>query len=119
MERQGEFVKTPRDQWCWKITIRMPDFVEHDHFFRALEQVRRKGIDGIEEVKFELINEGKCVQILHLGSYENEEHSISKLHQFIADQGLEISYYHHEIYLSDPRRTAESKLKTIIRYAVK
>ncbi len=120
VENQAEFENTPRDEWCWKIIIRMPDFVEETHYFRAVETARvKKGMEGIDEVKFELINEGRVVQLLHIGSYKNEGENIKKLHRFIADEGLQIAGYHHEIYLSDARRTPEDKLKTIIRYAVK
>ncbi len=119
VERQAEFAATPKDKWCWKIMIRMPDFVEENHYKRASKNVSLKKGINIEEVQFELINEGKCAQILHLGSYDEEASTIEKLHQFIWDNDLQIANYHHEIYLSDPRRTPEDRLKTIIRYAVK
>jgi hypothetical protein len=119
-EMQKEFANTPRKQWCWKIMIRMPDFVDSDHFDRAVENAKHKKPEKeFDKVKFELINEGGCAQILHLGSYEAEAPTIEKIHRFITDNGCEISGYHKEIYLSDPRRTAEEKLKTIIRYSVK
>ena len=119
-EAQAEFIKVPRDEWNWQITIRMPDFVEADHFFRALEGAKQKHPenDKLNQIKFELINEGRSAQILHVGSYENEEESLKKLHGFIAEQGLQIAGKHHEIYLSDPRKTAEDKLRTILRYSV-
>ncbi len=118
-ENQHNFDKTPRDEWMWKIIIRMPDFVEESHFFRAVEGVKQKKGDSPDGVKYELINEGKCAQILHLGSYDDEAPTIQKLHDFIFSNGYKIADYHHEIYLSDPRRTAPEKLKTIIRYAIK
>ncbi len=120
VEKQEQFENTPREEWYWKIVIRMPDFIEESHYFRAIEGVKFKGkIDNVEEVKFELINEGKSAQILHIGSYDKEGPTIQKLHEFIFDQELQITGYHHEIYLSDPRKTAVERLKTIIRYAVK
>ena len=118
-ENQVNFPITPREEWCWKILIRMPDFVEETHFFRAAENARVKKGRSFDDVKYELINEGTCVQMLHLGSYEDEAPTVQRLHSFIAERNLQISNYHHEIYLSDPRRTAPEKLKTIIRYAVK
>jgi hypothetical protein len=118
-EKQKEFANTPRAEWCWKIMIRMPDFVESDHFFRAVAQVKEKGKSPkTDQVKFELMNEGKCAQILHIGSYEAEEETINTLHNYIWDNGMQITGYHKEVYLSDPRRAAEDKLKTIIRYSV-
>jgi len=119
-EAQAEFENTPQDQWFWKIMIRMPDFIRQDHFKRAVEIVTfKKTPQNIDQIQFEEINEGKSAQILHIGSYNDEKLTIEKLHQFIADQNLEITGNHHEIYITDPRRTPEEKLKTIIRYAVR
>ncbi|MEP5613072.1 MAG: GyrI-like domain-containing protein [Cyclobacteriaceae bacterium] len=121
LEAQHKFTQTPENEWNWRIIIRMPDFVEGDHFYRAVEKVKAKKPTLIkkDEVKFELINEGKCVQILHLGSYNKEEPTIMKMLNFIKQHGLQVTNYHHEIYLSDPRKTPENKLRTILRYAVK
>ncbi|MEM9325062.1 MAG: GyrI-like domain-containing protein [Bacteroidota bacterium] len=120
VESQEAFEQAPRESWCWKIVIRMPDFVEHLSYFRAIQAVKSKKpeMEEIEQVKYELINEGMSAQVLHLGSYEAESPTISRLFQFIQGQGMKIGGYHHEIYLSDPRRTPVEKLKTIIRYAV-
>ena len=65
------------------------------------------------------IHEKMAVQVLHLGSYENEKESIEKIMSFIMENGLEINGHHREIYLSDPMKTPEEKLRTILRYAVK
>lgn len=121
LEAQHKFTQTPEKDWNWKIVIRMPDFVEGDHFYRALEKLKQKSPDLItkDEVKYELINEGKCVQILHLGSYHEEEPAIQKILDYVQSNGLTICDHHHEIYLSDPRKTPEHKLRTILRYAVK
>lgn len=120
-EAQQKFTETPRDQWNWKIVIRMPDFVEGDHYYRAIQQVKTKNpmLLSDDEIKLELINEGRCVQILHIGSYEDETPNIMKMLEFVKENNLEINGHHHEIYLSDPRRTAPEKLRTILRYAVK
>lgn len=121
LDAQRNFAQTPADQWNWKIVIRMPDFVEGDHYYRAIQKVRAKNPDLLEdnEVKFELINEGLSVQGLHIGSYYEEEPTIMKIMEFINENGFQLAGYHHEIYLSDPRKTPEDKLKTILRYAVK
>ena len=120
LEKQYLFPQTPREDWFWKIVIRMPDFVEADHFYRAVQTVKTKTPELLEkdEVKYELINEGKCVQILHLGSYSMEEPTIMKMMDYIQECGLKVTGYHHEIYLSDPRKTTEPKLRTILRYGV-
>ncbi|GAB4231898.1 MAG: GyrI-like domain-containing protein [Ekhidna sp.] len=120
LEAQHKFAETPRDQWNWKIAVRMPDFVEGDHYFRAIQKVKAKNENFDENrVKYELIEASKSVQILHKGSYEEEMPNIMKMMDFVKENGLEVSGYHHEIYLSDPRRTPEERLKTILRYAVK
>ncbi len=117
---QYKFAKTPSDQWHWKIVIRMPDFVEQQHYERAIQKLRIKNPSiNPEEVKLELINEGLCVQGLHIGSYYEEEKTIEKIMEYIENNKLKVCGYHHEIYLSDPRKTPEEKLKTILRYAVK
>lgn len=120
LEAQHNFSNTPRDEWNWKIVIRMPDFVEEDHFNRSCYKVQLKNPElAIDKARFERINEGLVVQCLHLGSYEQEEPTIMCILEFIQKNDLVIDGYHHEIYLSDPRRTPEEKLKTILRYAVK
>lgn len=96
----------------------MPDFVEKAHYTAALSQVATKKKMDVSDVKFELINEGRSVQMMHFGSYDEETPTIEALHKYIVGEGLTIANYHHEIYLSDPRKTTEEKLKTIIRYAV-
>lgn len=118
---QHKMPETPKDKWNWKFMIRMPDFVEEDHFYRAIQKVKLKNPKLIQndEVSFELLNEGRCIQILHLGSYHNEEANVSRIMEYAQNKGLTINGYHHEIYLSDPRRTPEHKLKTIIRYQIK
>lgn len=119
-EIQHKFTETPKEEWNWKIVIRMPDFVEGDHFYRAIQQLKvKKPAKDFGNVKFELINEGKCVQALHIGSYDEETPTIMNMLEFMKEHNLEVAGYHHEIYLSDPRKTEESKLKTILRYAVK
>ncbi len=119
-EKQHLFTETPREEWRWQIKIRMPKFVTPDHFSRAMHNVRKKKpeLAYFDELKFELIQEGPCAQVLHHGSYDDEGPTIERLHGFIADHQLQITGYHKEIYLSDPRRVAAEKLKTIIRYQV-
>ncbi|MFY0600075.1 MAG: GyrI-like domain-containing protein [Cyclobacteriaceae bacterium] len=122
LENQHEFVNASRNEWRWKILFRMPDFVEADHFFRALESAKSKKpelFDVTSRIKFELINEGKCVQIMHIGSWEQEQTSLKKVFDLIQSENLSVTGYHKEIYISDPRKVAEEKKKTILRYQVK
>lgn len=115
-----DFAKTPREEWFWKIIIRQPKFVDNKVFEKVKEVIlTKKKLERIHDVNFEEINEGKCIQVLHLGSYDEEEASIGKIFKLMGENGLQMNGYHHEIYISDPTRTAVENLKTIIRYPVK
>ena len=104
----------------WKLLIRMPGFVSQEIGEEARTKVaQKKGIKNVGEVRFERMREGKCVQALHVGPYSAEEETVERLKKFAEERGLELVGPHHEIYLSDPRRTPESRLKTIIRYPVR
>ena len=114
------FDEVPRHEWYWRILIRMPEFVDKTTFEVAMENLKTKGKPILlEDVKFEGIKEGKCVQMLHIGSYEEEQETIQQIFQKIKEENLEINGYHHEIYISNPMKTPAWKLKTIIRYPVK
>ncbi|MEQ8582220.1 MAG: GyrI-like domain-containing protein [Marinoscillum sp.] len=121
LEQQHLFAQAPRSKWHWKVSIRMPDMVASDHFFRAvhLAKTKKAHMKALEDVKFESSQEGLCVQILHRGSWEDEEPSIRQLLDFVKANRMEITSYHKEIYLTDPKRVAPEKLKTILRYRVK
>lgn len=112
--------ETPRSEWHWKIMFRMPDFVGDAEFKQAVTAALNKGkLSANHQLKFEQIHEGRSVQIMHIGSYDEEKESLDKLYAFMNEYGLEMNGYHHEIYISDPRKVAVDKLKTILRYAVK
>ena len=119
-ESDQPFDQTPRDEWYWSILIRLPDFISSEEVDKAVEEAIHKNNIGLaNEVQFSTINEGKSVQILHVGSYADKKTTIDKIITFIDVHGLEINGHHHEIYLSDPRTTPAEKAKTIIRYPVK
>ncbi|OEK05982.1 hypothetical protein BFP71_07240 [Roseivirga misakiensis] len=114
------FEDTPRQDWHWKIMFRMPDFVGKTEFDLALNQLIAAGKATNEhDYVFEEIHEGLSAQVLHIGSYDQEAETLEKLYEFIEREGYQIAGYHHEIYLSDPRKTAKEKLKTILRYAIR
>ncbi len=120
VESDKPFMEVPRKEWRWKLLIRLPDFVDIQMVERAKKEVfKKKGIELVREVGFELINEGKCVQVMHKGSYSTEHESIAKMRAFMQKNKLIENGLHHEIYLSDPRRTAPEKMKTILRQPVK
>ncbi len=113
-------LEVPRSEWCWKLLIRIPEFVTKETMLSVqVEVAKKKKNELIHEISFEKISEGRCVQIMHIGPYSTEPETINKLMAFIDESGLSVNGLHHEIYLSDPRKTEPSKMKTLIRYPVK
>ena len=113
-------LKVPRSEWYWKLLIRMPDFATSEIIKNAKEEVfKKKDLDLIKEIKFKKINENKCVQIMHVGPYATEPETIQKIKDFIKQNGYTENGLHHEIYLSDPRKTVPEKMKTILRQPIK
>lgn len=103
--------------------IRMPEFVTDDVFDWAKKEVTAKKNLDFSSVKLMTLAEGKCVQVMHVGSYDDEPVTIAKMHEFINDHGLTLDFSkkrrHHEIYLSNPQRAKQENLKTIIRLPVR
>lgn len=100
--------------------IAQPEAVTPEWFARAKEEVRRKkNPAALDKVRLEPFHEDTTVQILHVGPYSAEGPNIQKLHAFIHDQGYRLDGKHHEIYLSDPHRTAPEKWRTILRQPFK
>ena len=119
----GAFSFDKRDNWLWTSMIRQPEFVTPAVFSWALEECRRKKPElDLSKARFETFSEGLCVQIMHIGPYSDEPRSIALLENFIEENGLlnqtGSKRKHHEIYLSDPRKTAPEKLKTVLRLPV-
>ncbi len=114
-----DFTIKNKDIWLWKIFIVQPDFVVKQMFDLAIEQVaKKKELPSLRRVIFETIHERSAAQILYIGLFTNEGPTIKKLHDFIKENGHSfdgLTQKHHEIYLSDMRKTAPDKLKTIIR----
>jgi hypothetical protein len=105
--------------WKWTAMIMQPEFVVAEMVAEALDEVRKKkGLPALERVRFEAYQEGLSAQIMHAGPYATEEATIARLHSFIRGNGYELNGRHHEIYLSDPRRTAPEKLKTVLRQPI-
>ncbi len=103
--------------------IRLPDFVTKADFDWAIAEATHKKSQDFSKVEFLTYEEGTCVQCMHLGSYDDEPATISAMHEFMTSQGyildIQNPRYHHEIYLSDPRRCATDKLRTVIRHPAK
>ena len=121
-EDMKDFSIENKDIWLWKVFIVQPDFITETMFESSIEEVKKKkDLPSIDKLKFETLNEGLSAQILHIGSYNNEPKTVKKLHDFIAEKGYSFDglvQKHHEIYLSDMRKTASEKLKTILRQPV-
>lgn len=102
--------------------IRLPDFVKKEDFDWAIREATQKKKQDFSKVEFLTYDEGICVQCMHIGSYDNEPDTIKMMKDYAEKNGYEINItdtrFHHEIYLSDPRRCDVSKLKTIIRHPV-
>jgi len=108
-----------KEQWPWRMMIRTPDFIKPSEIEDALTVLRKRGKGaGADRVCLESIEEGQCVQSLHVGPYENEGATMCAMKSFAESKGLKLRGVHHEIYLSDPRRVAPAKLKTILRHPV-
>ncbi len=103
--------------------IRLPDFVTEADFDWAVQEATKKKKADFSKVEFLTYDEGVCVQCMHVGSYDDEPKTIALMHEYMAVNGYALdiseSRYHHEIYLSDPRKCAVEKLKTVIRHPIR
>lgn len=108
----------PREDWNWKSMIRQPDFISQEMLDEIKPQVKEKKGPKVDEVILEIFHEGLSVQIMHVGPYSEEGPTIEMLHDFIKENGYNMRGRHHEIYLSDPRRTAPERLRTILRQPI-
>ena len=105
----------------YTLMIKQPAFITQEIFAKALENIKKKKPDALyDEISFRKIEEGKSIQILHVGSYDDEPKSFEQMNEFVSKLNLtRIGDFHREIYLSNKNRTSEEKQKTILRYSVK
>ena len=112
-----------KENYQWISIIRLPDFVKKEDFDWAIEEATKKKKQDFSKVEFLTYDEGTCVQCMHLGSYDDEQSTVNLMDEYIKENNYELditdSRYHHEIYLSDPRRCKIDKLKTVIRHPIK
>lgn len=114
-----EFIEGNKDQWKWTLMIMQPEQVTNDLVREAFEQVKKKKNPvALSKTRFDSYHEGLSAQIMHIGPYSTERSTIEKLHEFIKENGYELRGSHHEIYLSNPRRVAPEKMKTILRQPI-
>ena len=103
--------------------IRLPDFVTKDDFDWAVAEAERKKKMDFSKAEFLTYNEGLCVQCMHIGSYDDEPATVEQMHRYMEEQGYTLDIteqrLHHEIYLSDVRKVAPEKLKTVIRHPIR
>lgn len=115
----GNPSRIPQDQWRWKLLIRTPDFIKPADLKKAGATLVKCGKPPeVNEVKLERIDEGRCVQMLHVGPYDRECETLMQMGAFAEAKKLRLAGPHHEIYLSDPRRVPPDRLKTILRQPV-
>ena len=123
------FITREKSAWKWRMMIRQPDWFSALQVSDARSAVMSKQSkmkvpkarpDALERLRFGTFDEGLCVQVLHVGSYDDEGPVLRQMHHgFIPNNGLEMTGHHHEVYIGDPRRVAPEKLKTILRQPVK
>lgn len=121
VENMEDFTVQDKSGWKWTAMIRQPDFITKDMIKKAIQEVeKKKKLFALSRIKFQSLHEGLSAQIMHIGPYSQESPTVEKLHNFIEENGYEFNASlpgekHHEIYISDMRRTKPEKLKTIIR----
>ncbi len=112
-----------KENFSWISMIRLPDFVTPKELDWAVKTASEKKKKDFSKVKFFKYNEGLCVQQMHIGSYDDESTTIENMHKFVKSENYQIDIknprYHHEIYLSDPRRTRVDRVRTVIRLQIK
>lgn len=116
----ADFVARRKDNWGWTMMIMAPDFISQAMFADAVAKATRKLDDAPATLRLQRYEEGQCLQVLHIGSYDDEGPILARLHDVeMPARGLTFNGHHHEIYLGDPRRSAPDKLKTILRQPVR
>jgi hypothetical protein len=114
------FTARAKESWHWRMLISQPDWVTADQVKEATDAaLAKKNLPTIAHVRHETLREGTCAQVLHIGSYDDETPLMAALHdEYLPANDLTFAGLHHEIYLSDPRRTEPAKLRTVIRQPV-
>lgn len=112
-----------KEDFRWISLIRLPDFVTREDYQWAVREATKKKKSDFSKVEFLTVDEGLCVQCMHIGPYDAEPETVARMHEFIDQQGYSLDItderHHHEIYLSDARKVAPEKLKTVIRHPIK
>lgn len=116
----GAFIRGDKDSWKWTMMIPQPDWIGAAEVQDGIAKAAAKNVAGLDLLRLETLEEGLSAQILHIGSYDDEGPTLHRLHsEFMPANGFAFAGPHHEIYLSDARRVAPEKLKTILRQPVR
>ncbi|QJR20536.1 hypothetical protein HKM20_06535 [Pelagibacterium halotolerans] len=117
----ASFAAREKDKWDWTMMIMVPDWIGPAMIASTIETVRKKKQPpALDLLRVEALEEGRAVQVLHIGSYDDEGPVLARMHEdYIPDNGWVPTGKHHEIYLGDPRKTAPEKLRTILRQPIK
>jgi len=117
VDKMEDFSLDDRSSWKWTMMIRQPDFISEKLIKMAKDEVeKKKNPPALSKIRFESFKEGSAAQIMHIGPYgEAEALAVQKIHDFIENEGFELRGKHHEIYISDMRRTKPENLRTVIR----
>ena len=118
---ESAFEENRRDEWRWTLMLIQPDHVPEEDIADALGALDKKGKTTAvhRSMRTELLAEGRAVQCLYVGPYDSMGESIATMQAFAESSGLELAGKHHDVYLSDPRRTVPEKLKTVLRRPVR
>lgn len=114
-----KFEKGEKKDWLWTVMIWLPDQITRKVFDDYVAQIKiKKPNPALDSIRIGSIQEGKVVQIMHIGPYADEKRSVDLMHIYAKEKGFTQSGKHHEIYLSDPRRVAPEKMRTIVRHPI-
>lgn len=112
----SQFRQGDKSNWIWTLMVMQPDFATKEDVRKAIEAAgKKKPLPGLKDLRFERYDEGLSAQILYFGPFADEGPTLQRIHETIKEKGFVLRGKHHEIYMSDMRRTAPEKLKTIIR----
>jgi hypothetical protein len=116
----GHFDINVKDNWLYTVMILQPDFITPDLFAEALTQLRKKkgAQPAFSRLRLEALQEGLCVQVMHIGPYATEPATVERMEAFARENGYQMARKHHEIYLGNPLLADPQKLKTILRHPV-
>lgn len=118
-EDNNSFVQGEKKLWKWTMMIQLPDYIKENHINNIKSIFNEDELySSIKDIEFIEYIEGEAYETLYIGSYKNEGDTVKKLHKTIKENGYKLRGKHHEIYLNDPRKTDENKLKTIIRQGI-